>query len=134
MVNVRARGQALPIFGAVFLVAAVLLPAAANLKPTRLPSDRELFDRDLLQEVVVARQARIGELQVAGDPCDLRRGRELVKLLAMDGQFEGATTFADRFESACGVDDDVHRWRDAPRPRHGRYARVATFDPTVFER
>jgi hypothetical protein len=87
------------------------------LNPKRRPSQASLM-RQELAEVVVERRARIELLNaLIGDDCDRPRVLELLKLYVMDGRFDVAKTYADRYESKCGEDGAVRKWGNAPRPR-----------------
>jgi hypothetical protein len=71
-----------------------------------------------LAEVVVERRARIDELHGAiGQTCDRPRVLELMRLFVMDGRFDDAKTYADRYETQCGEDMAVRKWANAPKPK-----------------
>ncbi len=71
-----------------------------------------------LAQVVVERRARIDELNgTIGDVCDRPRVLELLKLYVMDGRFEDAKAYADRYETRCGEDMAVRKWANAPKPK-----------------
>ena len=87
------------------------------LNPKRRPSASALM-RDELAQVVVDRRARIDELDLlVGNVCDRPRVLELLKLYVMDGRFDVAKAYADRYEEKCGEDMAVRKWGNAPRPR-----------------
>lgn len=71
-----------------------------------------------LTQVVVERRARIDELSgMIGEVCDRPRVLELLRLYVMDGRFEDAKAYADRYETQCGEDSLVRKWGDAPKPK-----------------
>ena len=71
-----------------------------------------------LAQVVVERRARIDELHSAiGKTCDRPRVLELMRLFVMDGRFEDAKAYADRYETQCGEDMAVRKWANAPKPK-----------------
>lgn len=74
--------------------------------------------REELAIVVTARRARIGELDAKiGGECDRPNVLELMKLFVMDGRFDDAKTYADRYERRCGEDMGVRKWANAPKPK-----------------
>ena len=74
--------------------------------------------REELAVVVAERRARIDALHAKiGDECDRPRVLELMKLFVMDGRFEDAKAYADRYETRCGEDMGVRKWANAPKPK-----------------
>ncbi|MEO8840379.1 MAG: hypothetical protein ABI591_33105 [Kofleriaceae bacterium] len=111
--DVRARGQVLPIVVIVTVVLFTLTAAAANLLPSHRPTRAQLR-AEATGIVVEQRRARIGELRTRGERCEPPVAHELVRLLAMDGQWREAHDYADRYEVRCGADFVVHDWGNAP--------------------
>lgn len=71
-----------------------------------------------LAQIVEDRRARIDELHTAiGDTCDRPRVLELLRLYVMDGRFEDAKAYGDRYETQCGEDMAVRKWANAPKPK-----------------
>ncbi|HSK05015.1 MAG TPA: hypothetical protein VK932_27390 [Kofleriaceae bacterium] len=71
-----------------------------------------------LTQVVVERRARIDELSgLIDEVCDRPHVLELLKLYVMDGRFDDARAYADRYETQCGEDSLVRKWGHAPKPK-----------------
>ncbi|HWO21799.1 MAG TPA: hypothetical protein VNO30_23680 [Kofleriaceae bacterium] len=80
--------------------------------------NRAMLLRAELAEVVAVRRARIEELgMLIGDVCDRPRVLELMRLYVMDGRFEDAKAYGDRYELRCGEDMAVRKWANAPKPK-----------------
>jgi hypothetical protein len=74
--------------------------------------------REELAIVVAERRARIDELNAKiGEECDRPHVLELMKLFVMDGRFDAAKSYADRYETRCGEDMAVRKWANAPKPK-----------------
>jgi hypothetical protein len=87
------------------------------LMPRWRPTASTLMQLELAQ-VVVERRARIDELGgLTGEVCDRPHVLELLKLYVMDGRFEDAKAYADRYETRCGEDSLVRKWGNAPKPK-----------------
>jgi len=114
--DVRARGQVLPIVVIVTVVLFTLTSAAANMISSHRPTPAQLRV-EAMSIVVDQRHARIGELRTVGEKCEPQAAHELVRLLAMDGQWREAHDYADRYELRCGADFVVRGWGNAPH-RH----------------
>ena len=114
--DVRARGQVFPIVVIVTVVLFTLTAAAANLIPSHRPTAAQLR-AEQASIVIDQRRVRIGELRTIGEKCQPPAAHELVRLLAMDGQWREAHDYADRYELRCGADYVVRGWGDAPH-RH----------------
>ena len=88
----------------------------AMMPKLRTPAGAQM--RVELAEVRVERRARIDELHTAiGGTCDRPRVIELVRLYVMDGRFDDAKAYADRYETQCGEDMAVRKWANAPQPK-----------------
>lgn len=114
--DVRARGQLPPIVVIVVVVLFTLTSAGANLIPSHRPTPAQLRAREMTA-VIEQRRARIGELRTIGERCEPQAAHELARLYAMDGQWQEAHAYADRYEQRCGADFVVRRWGDAPHRR-----------------
>ena len=112
--DVRARGQILPIVVVVTVVLFTLSAAAANLIPFHRPTAAQIR-AEQQTEVIDQRHARIGELRTIGEKCQPPAAHELVRLLALDGQWSELHAYADRYEARCGADFIVHGWGNARR-------------------
>jgi hypothetical protein len=85
--------------------------------PKYRPSQAMLL-RAELAEVVAMRRARIEELSMTiRDVCDRPRVLELMRLYVMDGRFEVAKAYGERYEVRCGEDMAVRKWANAPKPK-----------------
>lgn len=113
----RAKNQRTVMFaiGALFL--AVLAAWGIGMIPERKVHRRELMRREL-SEVAQQRKARIEVIRFEmGVSCDVGRGRELTKLLVMDGRSLEARVFGLGFMQRCGDDSVVDNWANAPDPK-----------------
>ena len=115
-ISLRERGQLAPMIAISLVVLFTLASAGASAIPVHRPSAIELRAAEL-RAIVVQRRARIAELVARGDRCTPAIAHELARALVYDGR--SARAYANDYESRCGADLEMERWRDAPvaRPR-----------------
>ncbi len=93
------------------LVLFTLASAGANVMPIHRPSAAELRAADQ-RAIIEQRRARIAELTGHDDHCTPALAHELARALVFDGR--SARLYAESYESRCGTDPEMERWRDAP--------------------
>jgi|SRR5580704_3107029 hypothetical protein len=110
-ISLRQRGQLAPMIAISLLVLFTLASAGANVMPVHRPSAAELRAADQ-RTIIDKRRARIAELAARADDCTPALAHELARALVFDGR--SARLYADDYESRCGTDPEMERWRDAP--------------------
>jgi hypothetical protein len=117
--SVRQRGQVAPMVAISLLVMLTLGSAGANAIPIHRPSaaDQRAAEQRAL---IIERRVRIAELVAQGDHCTPAIAHELARSLVYDGR--SARTYAEDYESRCGADLEIERWRDAPVVAKARYS------------
>nr|HEX4314330.1 hypothetical protein [Kofleriaceae bacterium] len=118
-VSVRQRGQVAPMVAISLVVMGTLASAGANAIPIHRPSAADLRAADQ-RALVIERRVRIAELVAQGDRCTPAIAHELARALVYDGR--SARAYAEDYESRCGADLEVERWRDAPVVAKARYS------------
>ena len=112
-----ARRGRLAIVGVVGGFALAVCVWGTAMIPKYRPS-RAMLLRAELAQVVLERRARIDELSMSiGEVCDRPRVLELMRLYVMDGRFEDAKAYGERYEMRCGEDMAVRKWANAPKPK-----------------
>jgi hypothetical protein len=109
--SVRQRGQLVPMIAVSLLVLLTLAAAGANVMPGHFPTVDEV--RASEQRAIIAqRRVRISLLAAQGDRCTPAVAHELARALVYDGR--SARAYAEDYESRCGTDPEIERWRNAP--------------------
>jgi hypothetical protein len=115
--RIAARRGRLAIVGVVSAFALAVCVWGTAMIPKYRPS-RAMLMRAELAQVILERRARIGELSMSiGEVCDRPRVLELMRLYVMDGRFEDAKAYGERYEMRCGEDMAVRKWANAPKPK-----------------
>ena len=113
----KAKNQRMVLIaiGALFLT--VVAAWGIGMIPERKVNRREAMRRELT-EVSFQRRVRIDQVRLElGLSCDVDRGRELTKLLVMDGRTPEARVFGASFIQRCGDDSVIDNWANAPDPK-----------------
>ncbi len=101
------------------LVLLTFASAGANAIPIHRPSAAVLRAAEQ-RALIIERRVRIAELVAQGDRCTPAIAHELARALVYDGR--SARAYADDYESRCGADLEIERWRDAPVVAKARYS------------
>lgn len=113
----RAKNQRSLLIAIATLFVAVVAAWGIGMIPERKVPRREAMRRELV-EVSFQRKVRIEQVRVElGLACDVERGRELTKLLVMDGRGPEARAFGLGYLARCGDDSVVDNWSNAPDPK-----------------
>lgn len=119
--SVLRGGQWIAAAAAVLVLLALALVAWTSAIASQRKPGRAAILRDELSQVVTERRERIAAIEsTVGDRCDPPLAHELMKLLVMDGRWQDARGYADRYQVRCGEDAIVQKWSKAPKPRSAR--------------